>query len=178
MLLFSFRDLTLEWSCITKSWRQCWNRYFISFFLGCWILFCQFLQKSFRYQFFHYSTKKHFQNTIKHRTRNPIKISKCGQSEIPHWPLLLFRKRNGCRSKISGVYLNQINKAIWLTASCCLHWLLWLILYCFNWLNHCWADLSFIPANSSMTPRSTHHCSPVLWRWSWQHMEVRPVIIL
>lgn len=35
-----------------------------------------------------------------------------------------------------------------------------------------------IPANSSMTPHSTHHCWPALWRWSWQHMEVCPVTCL
>lgn len=35
-----------------------------------------------------------------------------------------------------------------------------------------------ISVNFSMTPHSTHHFWPVLWRWSWQRMEVCPVICL
>lgn len=32
LFLSSFRDLTLVSNCITKSWRQCWNRY-LTFFI-------------------------------------------------------------------------------------------------------------------------------------------------
>lgn len=41
-----------------------------------------------------------------------------------------------------------------------------------------WTDMIFITVNSSTTPHSTHHFWPALWRWSWQRMEVCPIISL
>lgn len=77
VLLFSFRDLTLEWSCITKSWRQCWNRYFISFFLGFWI---RFSIEVFTISYFITPMRNTFKLQLNTEPETPMNISKYGQS--------------------------------------------------------------------------------------------------
>lgn len=79
--------------------------------------------KVFTISYFINLLKNTFKPTIKHRASNSHEHQQIwSESENASLIFAFCRKRNGCRSRISGVYLNQIEGTL-LTASCCLHWL-------------------------------------------------------